>query len=170
MKTTLIALNGKLSALTDVEKEVIDIRGDLVTSEGKRGELQVHIVESAKTMRIDTSEHEAKHTRNIKDIENLNADIQSLKTEMNERENEHLQAVEKLNQEHFTELANKDVQMKANENKYNDALTAKEKKHLDAVKQMQGEHADELNQRDAQHQSELRQLDQEKTRRENEYI
>ena len=38
MKTTLIALNGKLGALTDAEKEVIDQRNNLLESEGKRGE------------------------------------------------------------------------------------------------------------------------------------
>lgn len=47
MKTTLIALNGKLGALSDADKEAAQQRQNLEQSEGQRGELQDHITELA---------------------------------------------------------------------------------------------------------------------------
>lgn len=64
----MVALNGKLGALTDVEKEVIDQRRYFVESETKRGDIQVHITDLAKKIKSDAQDHEAKHDRNISDI------------------------------------------------------------------------------------------------------
>lgn len=75
MKTTLIALNGKLSVMTDIEKEVQDHRGYLVTNETKRTELQVHITELGQKLRVDTDAHDEKHKRNSYDIEALRVEI-----------------------------------------------------------------------------------------------
>jgi hypothetical protein len=54
----------------------------------------VHITELGTKLRVDTEGHDSKHTRNISDIENLRKEIQELKAEMNQRENEHLKMVE----------------------------------------------------------------------------
>lgn len=79
MTTTLVALNGKLGALTDAESEVISQRRYLVESESKRGELQDHITDLAKKLKSDAQDHDSKHDRNIADIEKLRAEIQGLK-------------------------------------------------------------------------------------------
>ena len=44
MKTTLIALNHKLAALQDIQREVEDHKEFLKMSEDERGGLQTHIV------------------------------------------------------------------------------------------------------------------------------
>lgn len=96
MKDTLIALNGKLQALTDNEKEVSNHREYLKTSEGKRDELHVHITELSQKIEVDTKAHDTKHTSNITEIQRLLAEIQSLKDQMNQRENEHLKSMEQV--------------------------------------------------------------------------
>lgn len=45
MKTTLIALNHKLAALSDVQKEIDEHKTYFKNSEDQRGGLQTHIVE-----------------------------------------------------------------------------------------------------------------------------
>lgn len=170
MKTTLIALNGKLGALSDVEKEVVDQRRYLQESEGKRGDLQDHITDQAARLKGDAKDHESKHDRNISDIEKLRAEIQALKAEMNNRENEHFKVIDQMNQDHHDAIQQKDKEMAEKQREFKDTLTKKEKDHLDATKQMQAEHANTLRNRDNEHQAELRQLDLEKTRREKEYI
>jgi chromosome segregation ATPase len=108
MKTTLIALNHKLASLTDVQKEIDDHKSFLKESEGERGALQTHIVQTSQKITIDTSAHNTKHDKSLAEIESLRRDIQELKQQMYQRENDHLKAVEKLNQEHFAECAQKD--------------------------------------------------------------
>lgn len=75
MKTTLKVLNGKIAALADIEKEVDEKRESFKTSEVKREELQVFITETSEKLRVDTSDHEAKHTRNEDEIKKLKEDI-----------------------------------------------------------------------------------------------
>lgn len=65
MKTTLIALNHKLAALTDIQKEVEDHKTYVKTSEDDRGNLQTHIVESSKKITIDAQAHDTKHDQSL---------------------------------------------------------------------------------------------------------
>ena len=71
MKTTFIALNGKLRAHSDADKEACDQRTNLEQSEAQRGQLQDHITDLAQKIRKDADEHGAKHDKNRQDIQGL---------------------------------------------------------------------------------------------------
>ena len=75
MKTTLIALNHKLAALTDIQKEVEDHKTYIKTSEDERGGLQTHIVELSQKITIDSQSHETKHDQSLSEIERLLKEI-----------------------------------------------------------------------------------------------
>lgn len=139
-------------------------------SEGKRAEIQAHIVTVSQTIRKDTEAHDAKHNKSLQEIEKLRIEIQDLKRKMHGSENEHLKAIERLNEEHFQELAEKDEYQKRLEQEFNDMTAEQEQAHLDKIKELQEQFADTLDKRDAEHQDELRELDQEKTQREQDYI
>lgn len=170
MKTTLVALNHKLAALSDIQKEVEDHKSFLKTSEGERGNQQTYLVELSQKIRIESDAHETKHDQSLKEMESLRRDIQDLKQQLADRENEHLKMVEKINQDHFQELAQKDEYQKRKEQEHNDKLAAQEQKHLDRVKELQSGGTATMNDTDREHQAELRQLDKEKTQREQDYI
>ena len=86
MKTTLIALNGKLSRLEDVQKELEENKTSFQVSENKRVTLQTEFTSITKKVRQDTQEHETTHTRHIEEIESLRAQIRELRAEMAESE------------------------------------------------------------------------------------
>ena len=49
---TLVALNHKLAALTDIQKEVDDHKAYLKNSENERGGQQTHIIELSQKIKI----------------------------------------------------------------------------------------------------------------------
>lgn len=94
MKTTLFALNRKLSGLEDIQKDIDDHKSFIKTSESERGQLQTHIVTVSQTIRKDTEAHDVKHQKSLREIEVLRNEIQDLKRSMYQRESEHLKTVE----------------------------------------------------------------------------
>ena len=50
MKTTLIALNEKLVVTNDIKAQLDEFQDSFGKSEGKRGELQIHMVKTSETI------------------------------------------------------------------------------------------------------------------------
>ena len=65
MKTTLFALNEKLSMLNDVRQDLNEHKKYFVKSESTRGELQEYINKVGHKVTEDTKQHDAKHHANI---------------------------------------------------------------------------------------------------------
>ena len=97
MKTTLIALNHKLAALSDVQKEIDEHKTYFKNSEDQRGGLQTHIVELSQKIKIDSETHEAKHDQSLSEIEKLREEIQALKRQLAEEAEKHRGEVEGIN-------------------------------------------------------------------------
>lgn len=86
MKTTLIALNHKLAALQDIQKEVEDHKVYLKKSEEQRGGQQEHMVQVSHKITIDTQSHLSKHEELLSTIEELQQQIRNLKAAMQDQE------------------------------------------------------------------------------------
>jgi len=60
--------------------------------------------QTSKKLKADAKDHDSKHDRNITEIERLRAEIQALKGQMNERENDHFKSIDQMNQDHFATI------------------------------------------------------------------
>ena len=104
MKTTLFALNEKLTVLEDVEKDITETRQNFKSSEATRGELQAQILSTGEKITAYKSEYDQKLAKQLSEIDQLKAEIQNLKKQMADKENAHLVSVENLNKKHMEEV------------------------------------------------------------------
>ena len=136
MKTTLIALNGKLSRLEDVQKELEENKTSFQVSENKRVTLQTEFTSITKKVRQDTQEHETTHTRHIEEIEQLRAQIRELRAEMAESEKQSREDLAATQQQFQKELSEKDELQKRMEIEFNELTLEQEQSHLDKIKEL----------------------------------
>lgn len=75
MKTTLIALNEKLVVTNDIKSQLDEFTESFSKSEAKRGELQVHMVTTSKTIEVLAGENTDKQESQTKQINSLMDEI-----------------------------------------------------------------------------------------------
>ena len=93
-----------------MKQDVITHKQLLAHSEIKRGELQVHIVQTSEEIKVDTQKHTTYEQELIEETHRLQNEIQLLKSHQAQREREHLLKLEQVQQEHKAKLdtVNKD--------------------------------------------------------------
>jgi hypothetical protein len=80
-----------------MKQDVITHKQLLAHSEGKRGELQVHIVQTSEEIKVDTAKHTSYEQELTEETHRLQNEIQQLKQQMAQREKEHLLKLELVN-------------------------------------------------------------------------
>lgn len=126
--------------MNDLKQDVHLHKQLLANSERKREELQVHITETSIAIHKDTEEHVSQQQQLILESEQLKREIQSLKQYQAQKDREHAQFVEDLNQQHKYKV---------------DVLT---KEHFDRTSQMSNEHQDRVERLQKDNQNKLNQV------------